>query len=443
MGVPAISQADGGSLGEDVIEQLGQKLLLLHSKSRDWVSLRHDSVELMSDAVALVRSRVWVDCTKVCATLGLDGTPACDGSLLLPIACIRREFFISPEVRSADGCLVKSLPRHRSRRLLRAGVVGLARTRLENAPLSDWVQNWILEADPVDFGKLASTLATYEQVEDLVSQVEQLRADDAMRVAARTASCEMLVVPVAPTEHEHMFTYQMQRTYGALPVRPFDFGIRFVNVDVTPLDAERVAYDIHAPVGLAFTGRHAEYVSEFLGTASEPAHRVARRLRVVTRTVVSHEIDPSELAKQRTIRAEISLPVDGIVRSGKLSVVSTLVTLCIGLALVLARFPNRFPGSEDASVAILLVVVGFAGPLLAERAPHPLTSSVQRQTRYVLYGVFAAAYAAAGAVALGSSGWLGVGLWAISVAVTGAGFVLLRLQCQVLKAIEAESGSGQ
>lgn len=428
---------------QDTVKR-GQHLHRLFVRSKEWVTWRHDTVTFEDETEVRVRSQVVVNCEGLCQAKKSGDLPLSeDGRLLLPIGLVRKDQYLSPEVWKSGNDLVMVLARHEARYLIRAGVLGFVWQALDNRQPSPWLTYWIMNSEVLDFQEIARDDPHLDdpgadRLAELYYEGRLLVRDRVVQLAAFYASFQPLVV-VVPKNHDHdqILTYEMlrpavsnspttrqQRRIARAEQDSCSFGSRgrmgfkALDLELRPLGAKMTAVDVLVPPGLQFN--RGFYLYEPLPTGREittpntdgPRKSLeATRCRTLGRTVVGHEVDPNMPEKRRALRVEALLPPEGIVSSAPRSVAGAVAALSVGGFLVLRECDLSFPGVEDASVAVLLVVLGLAGPILAERPPHPLASQVQRSSRHVLYVVFAAAFAAAGAVAIGLSGALNVVVW--------------------------------
>jgi hypothetical protein len=427
--------------------------------------LRHETVELLSDKVACFATRLVVDLPRAITVVlrmqrfsiepaSLEDVPLWRGKMLLPIAILRPTDASSPTIRDEGGDIVPPLTPAESKVLVRAGLVEWARSLLGiEAPssLNEEVLEHLLEAESVSPASLVAELETKVSLtgngddRDALRQARVLANDRSYAGTAGAISRSEVVVVALPFDDEarRVLTYELVESMHpeagsgdgdgawATTDRRRSLGATWIWLD-TPGAARAPCYrlEVAAPQRLGFVGGRfaakrahaADWESQTVDCSQRISLRVARDDALPHRVRVPHV--EAELAHQ---------PRSGLVQSAMYSSLFTVFVLFAGLIVVSFSDNNSVPAQPDAGVAFVVLAAGLAGPLLVERADHPLTVALERPSRYLLYTLFAATFAAAGGVALEAEGAWSLAVWSVSLAVSVGAVLLLVAQLRRLR----------
>ena len=397
---------------------IGRQLVLMVVASNRWVLRRTDVLDFLDYAETRLTSTLEIDLAA--APRVPKGSPnVWRGGQLVPLLVYDRQSHLHAEVFAGGDEKLPRLTRAEERRLVANGITALIAARCDVVTSIDVLHSKVVAAVKVPSSKsMGAELAAIREClnNDLPEHIRKVlvlfhRFHLVLTLVPEHAQ-RMVVTVVRVVQHElqRVVSWQRHALSVTLPVSGLNESRSYHVLAVAPLD---LLFDTPrcAIKGLDGGQRRTVAVAERGG---------GRTLHVYVneRTSVT---DPTLQVRLRHVRT-------GEPRFALLSAILSLLVLAVGTLYICAHDPAQIPGESDAAVALLLVVPGLIGSILAVPANHSMTSQLRWQVR-LWVGISAVpVFVAAVAVALG---WRDDGLilvWGLGMIAAAVATFMLWLQ---------------
>jgi hypothetical protein len=389
---------------------IGLNLLKLSRKYEEWVPRRSERIEFLSRYTVRRTVQVDIDFESIGDINDIELWPRWRKYLILPVAVLRRSgshtsFVISDE----QGGVVPRINRSEERKFAFDATASIARTALSGLSIDDRTLAKIREI----VYKSECDVATLREVSD---QGQQLYANrNVLETLQYVNSFYFLAVPIGEsTNLRRVIQYSYIGRAPQLPSRNLldeilnDMGSVKMHAEC-PAAGDCASYHLEmvAPDGTTISDAELDFRPLARGAES---HAACDNDRLDTQAhvwaTIGQELETSNFSATLHLRSDAT--AKGAVLSGGF----TVGVLFIGSVLVAVSPDFRYKSLNiESGVALLLLIPGVIGSVLAGTSPHTITANLLFPTRLLLWLGSVCSFVVAFAVAVAAGGRVNLLLW--------------------------------
>jgi hypothetical protein len=405
----------------------GRQLILMIVGNNRWVVRRTDELEFLDYAETSRISTIEIDLTS--APKARTGNwPSWKGCVLVPLLLQERDRHLHADVYGSGGERLPRLARTEIRVIIASGLTDLIAARTPGPVDHHNLYRCVLQALDIEHDRERPLDAAVAQMVELI----QPALGGHRPVEHVTKVLELFhryhVVATALHEPQQRFVIRIERIIQhtlSRSGRIWEASELNVRVDVPEVNESR-SYHVFAvaPLDLIFQGERCAIVHQ----QPDGERQTLERAEAGSSRSLHLSVHQVGRVQDPTLNVRILHVNTGQPRLALWSATLSLLVLALGAIYLCVRTHPRVPGQSDAAVALLLVIPGVIGSILAVPANHSMTSQLRRRTRICVGASAIPVFAAALVVALD---WRGSGLqavWIVGAVIAAVAAVTLYLQ---------------